>query len=86
MAKRSSYQERAIKNFYSNRESIAMQRLQELATELFLSEGKKRKKQWEYIVTHLQSLGIPQSRIDHLVAQDNAQLLAQLVQELLSKG
>ena len=34
MGKRSSYQSRAINNYYQNREAIAIQRLQELVTEL----------------------------------------------------
>ena len=44
MAEYSKFQQRAIKNFYDNREAIALQRAQELVTELYLTEGKKREK------------------------------------------
>jgi hypothetical protein len=37
-------------------------------------------------VDALQKLGMPQSRINHLRAQDNPTLLAQVVQELESQG
>ena len=45
----SKYQQRVIKNYYQNRGAISLQRLSELVTELYLSEGKKREQQWEYI-------------------------------------
>jgi hypothetical protein len=44
MAERSRYQEKIIKNYYQNRENIAVQRVQELITDLYLAEGKKREK------------------------------------------
>jgi len=40
------YQQKVIKNYYDNREQIDGQRLSELVTNLFLSEGKKREKLW----------------------------------------
>ena len=58
MSKRTSYQERAIKNYYNNREAIALQRVQELVTELYLTEGKKRDKHWQNLANHLEKLGI----------------------------
>lgn len=86
MAEHSKYQQKIIKNYYDNREAISLQRLSELVTELYLAEGKARAKQWQHIVGALQKLKIPQSRIDHLVKQDNPALLAKLVEELLAKS
>jgi hypothetical protein len=63
-----------------------LQRLSELVTELYLAEGKQRSRQWTYIVAALEKLGIPKSRIDHLVSRDDPALLAKLVEELLAKG
>ena len=83
MAERSKYQQKIIKNYYENRESIALQRVQELVTELYLSEGKKRQKHWASIRTHLEKLGVKQPQIDHLVEQDNPELVAKLVQNLV---
>lgn len=78
----SKYQEKIIKNYYQNRDVMAVQRLQELVTELYLSTGKKRQQHWKNIVTHLQSLQIPQSQIDHLVQEDNPELVAKFIQKL----
>lgn len=85
MAERSKYQQNIIKNYYENREAISLQRLGELVTELYLAEGKARTKQWKNIAAALEKLKIPQSRIDHLVKQDNPALVAKLLEELLAK-
>ena len=53
----SKHQQKIIKNYYDNRESISLQRLSELVTELYLAEGKGREKQWKYIVGALQKAG-----------------------------
>jgi hypothetical protein len=86
MAERSKHQQKIIKNYYDNREAISLQRLSELVTDLYLAEGKKRTKQWEYIVAALEKLKIPRTRIDHLLKQDNPALVAKLVEELLAKS
>jgi heme oxygenase len=85
MAERSKFQQKAIKNFYDNREGIALQRAQELVTELYLSEGKTRAKHWKSLVTHLQALGVKPAKIEELQAQDNPELVAKLVQDLVQK-
>ncbi len=85
MAKHSKYQEKVIKNYYQNREAISLQRLQELVTELYLSEGKQRDKHWKSIAGHLEKMGIKQEQIDHLVAKNKPELVAQMVQDLLEK-
>ena len=83
--KYSSHQQRIIKNYYENREAISLQRLSELVTELYLAGGKKRARQWEYIIAALEKLDLPKSRIEHLKKQDDPALLAKLVEELMAK-
>ena len=80
------HQQKIIRNYYENRDSIALQRAQELVTELYLSEGKKRKRCWEQIAGHLAKLGVKQSQIDHLVSTDNPELVANTVQKLVQKA
>ncbi len=82
MAERSKYQQNVIKNYYDNRESISLQRAQEIVTELYLSEGKKREKYWKSLEGHLLKLEVKQQVIDHLVKQDDPQLAAKLVAKL----
>jgi hypothetical protein len=85
MAKRSKYQEKVIKNYYQNRESIALQRVQELITELYLSEGKKRARHWDNLAAHLKKLGVSDGQMAHLREQDNAELVATVVKKLINK-
>ena len=86
MEKRTKYQEKIIKNFYRNREDIAVQRLQELVTDLYLSTGKKRQQHWKHIVGHLENLGVPQSQIDHLVKEDDPEKVLKCVEKYANKS
>jgi hypothetical protein len=79
------HQQKIIKRYYNNQGAIQLQRLSELVTELFLAEGKKRQRIWASVVSAMQKLEIPQSRIDHLVKQDNPGLLAEVVKDLHAK-
>ena len=85
MADHTPYQQKIIKRYYDNQGTIQRQRLAELVTELYLSEGKKRQKVWTTIAAAMQKLGVAQSRIDHLHQQDKAELVAQVVKELEGK-
>ncbi|MDA7662531.1 hypothetical protein N8550_00885 [Pirellulaceae bacterium] len=82
MPDRSKFQSKVIKNYYNNRENIAIQRLQELVTELYLTEGKKRKQNWKHVETHLLKMEVKQATIDHLIEQDNPELVANLIKKL----
>ncbi len=76
------HQQKIIKRYYNNQEPLMAQRLAELVSELYLSQGKKRQKAWASAVAAMQKLGVPQPRIDHLVKQDDPALVAELVKEL----
>ena len=79
------HQQKIIKRYYNSQETIQSQRLAELVGELYLAGGKKREGVWKRVITAMQKLGIPQSRIDHLRATDNAALVAEVVKELEGK-
>ena len=81
----SKYQQNIIKRYYDNRGAVSLQRLSELVTELYLAEGKAREKQWKYIVAALEKLEVKPDRIEHLRQQDDPQLLAKLVEELMAQ-
>jgi len=85
MAKRTPYQERAIRNYYQNQDSIMLQRVGDLVTDLYLAEGKARDRLWKRVEGALEKLKIPAERISHVVKSDNPTLLANLYQELLGK-
>jgi hypothetical protein len=79
------YQQKIIKRYYDNSDTIQRQKLAELVSELFLSEGKKRERAWKAAAAAMLKLGVPQARIDHLVKQGNPALVAQVVKELEGK-
>lgn len=85
MPSHSRFQEKAIQRFYDNRGEIAVQRLQELVTDLYLSTGKKRAQHWKHAIAHLEALKVPASQIEHLVKSDKPELVAQLLQKLTKK-
>ncbi len=85
MAKRSAYQQNVIRNYYRNRDTLAVQRLGELVTDLYLAEGKARERLWERVAAALESLEVPRKQIDHLVQSNDPALLARQVQRLLDQ-
>lgn len=78
------HQQKIIKRYYENQDTIQLQRLAELVTELYLAEGKKRAGVWKRIVSALEKLKVPASQIAHLQAKDDPKLIAKLVQDLQS--
>ena len=80
----SNYQKKVIGRYYDNREQIDRQRLSELATELFLSEGKKRARFWQRSEELMLRLKVPESRVRHVVGSDDPAILAEVVQDLES--
>ena len=85
MPKHSKHQQNIIRNYYRNRSAIAIQRLQELVTELYLASGKKRERQWKLIAGHLEKLEVKPDRIAYLIEQDDPALIARVVEELDKK-
>ncbi|GAB5402112.1 MAG: hypothetical protein Aurels2KO_03430 [Aureliella sp.] len=75
----SRHQEKIIKRYYENRDAIGLQRAQELVTELYLAEGKKREKVWDRLAGHLEKAGVSASQIAHLREQDDASLVAKML-------
>jgi hypothetical protein len=82
MADFTPYQQKIIKRYYDNLDTLQLQRLAELVGELYLSTGKKREAVWTRIVGAMEKLGVPASRISHLRQQDKPELVAQVVKEL----
>jgi hypothetical protein len=85
MPEYTKFQQKVIRSYYDNREGIALQRVQELVTELYLSTGKKREKHWESLALHLGKLGVKPDVIEHLRSEDKPELVATLVKKLMDK-
>jgi hypothetical protein len=86
MAAFSHHQQKIIKNYYENRSAIALERLQELVTELYLSGGRKRAQLWKRIAGHLTKVGVKPDRVRYLVERNDPVLIAKVVEELIAKS
>jgi hypothetical protein len=78
----SPYQKKIIDRYYKNFDAIKHQRLSELATELYLAEGKKKDRLWKQVEESLRKLEFPESRIAHLLARRDPALLVGVLTEL----
>jgi hypothetical protein len=79
------YQKKIIDRYYKNFDAIKHQQLSELATELYLSEGKKSDQLWKRVEASLRKLEFPESRIAHLLVQRDPALLVAILGELEGK-
>lgn len=80
----SSYQKNIIKNYYENLDTIALTRLQELVTELYLAEtAAKKKKLWQQVEKALTKLKIKPDIKARILETQNVKLLAKNLQEWL---
>jgi hypothetical protein len=82
MPEYSEYQKKVIRRFYENRESGDEQRLAELVTNLYLSDGKKREKLWTQAEETMLRLRVPKTRVTHLMKTKDPALIAEVVKEL----
>ena len=85
MADYSPYQKKIINRYYKNFDAIKHQQLSELATELYLAEGKKKDRLWKRVEESLRKLEFPESRIAHLLARRDPALLVGVLAELDQK-
>jgi len=86
MADFTPYQQKIIQRYYKNLDAIKFQRLAELATDLYLSEGKKRERLWKQVEESLRKLEFPESRIAHLLDKRDPALLVGILKELEGPG
>ncbi len=79
---RTKYQEKVIRNYYRNRDAIALQSAMEQVTELYLTEGKKREQVWQRLIANLEKIGLPADQVKHLKEQNDPALVAEVLKKL----
>ena len=82
MADFTPYQKKIIDRYYKNFDAITFQRLSELASDLYLAEGKQRDRLWKRVEEALRKIEFPESRIAHLLEKRDPQLLVGVLKEL----
>ncbi|MEI8376486.1 MAG: hypothetical protein WCJ35_27025 [Planctomycetota bacterium] len=85
MAKHTPHQDKIIRRYYQNQDDILIQRLGDLVTDLYLSEGKGRVRLWKRTMEILEKLKVPNTRVQYVCQSDNPTLVAELLKELLEK-
>ena len=84
MADHSPYQRKIIDRYYKNLDAIKYQRLSELASDLYLAEGKKLDRLWSQVESSLRKLEFPEPRIAELIRRRDPALLVTILKELES--
>jgi hypothetical protein len=82
MADFSPYQKKIVDRYYKNFDAITFQRLSELASDLYLAEGKSKERLWKRVEDALRKVEFPESRIAHLLEKRDPQLLVAILKEL----
>ena len=86
MAEFSPFQKKVIQRYYDNRESIALQRLGELISELYLvTDEKKEDKLWARARQEMTVLNVPEKIASHVIGQRDVKILAANLQEWSKK-
>jgi hypothetical protein len=80
-----AHQQKIIKRYYDNLDTISLHRLAELVGELYLASEKKKAKVWQNAEAAMKKLKVPDERIAHLMKAGKPELLAELVRELQAK-
>ena len=82
---RSKYQNSVISSYYGNINSIMLQKLGELVTELYLADKVAQKNRlWQRVHKAMINLKVKPAIIDHIMAKKNVEILAKNLQDWLA--
>ncbi|MGB2864642.1 MAG: hypothetical protein WBC05_15050 [Sedimentisphaerales bacterium] len=78
----SQYQKSVISGYYNNLDTIMLQKLGELVTELYLSDTQTRKDRlWQRAHKAMVKLKIPSAIIGHIMKKQDVEILAKNLQD-----
>ena len=87
MAERSKYQQNIISNYYENLDTIMLDKLSELVTELYLADSAAKKDRlWGRVEKAMTKLKIKPAIIEHILARRDVEILAKNLKEWLAAG
>jgi hypothetical protein len=83
----SAYQQKIISRYYQNIDQVALQRLQELVTELFLADtDKKKDRLWGQVQKAMENIKVQPTIAQHILKTRNVKVLAKNLQDWLKSG
>ena len=82
----SKYQQKVIQNYYQNIDSISLQKLQELITELYLAESEKKTEQlWQRVHKAMIKMKVHPQIMEHIMNRRDVKVLANNVEQWQKK-
>lgn len=83
----SKHQKKIIERYYENLDTIMLTKLQELATELYLAEGKKKQDQlWDRVAKAMAKLDVPPDIQAHILEKRSPVILARNLEDWLKQA
>ena len=81
----SQYQKSVISEYYDNLDTIMLQKLGELVTELYLADtDAKRDRLWDRAHKAMLRLKVPPAIIEHIMGRKDVEILAKNLQDWLA--
>jgi hypothetical protein len=81
----SQYQKAVISGYYSNLDTIMLQKLSELVSELYLADSQaKQDRLWQRVHKAMINIRVPPTIIDHIMQKKDVVILAKNLQDWLS--
>jgi hypothetical protein len=80
------YQKAVISGYQNNLDTIMLNKLGELVSDLYLADTpKKQERLWERVQKAMTNLKIPQPVADHIMQKHDVKILAQNINDWLTK-
>ena len=87
MPEHSPYQKKIIERYYDRRDEIALTRLQEIVSELVLTDSdRKRDQLWKRAAQAMKALKVPDRLAQHILDQRKPDILAKNLRDWLQQG
>ena len=78
------YQDKLIRNYYLNRDTIMLNKLSELVSELYLAESSAKKNVlWQRAHKAMTKLNVPPPIVNHIMQKRNVEILAKNLEDWL---
>ena len=84
----SAQQKKIISRYYDNLDTIMLTKLQELASEIYLAEGKKKKldQLWDRVAKAMGHMGVPPEIQAHILEKRSPEVLARNIEDWLKEA
>jgi hypothetical protein len=81
----SEYQKKVISGYYNNFDTIMLQKLSELVTELYLADSQAKKDRlWQRAHKAMVRIRVPPAIIDHIMQKKDVEILAKNLKDWLA--